>query len=118
LISAAIVLCDGQRLVTGTIIHTIRFTMQSVTKTILLSGFLEEAVSKKFSRGSTPRPRACRFLRRHHWIFSVRRRRIHGGVQPAREPQRRQRAMLQYTSRQLGWHFAFQQQRKDLCQTS
>jgi glutaminase len=46
LTSAAVVLCDGQRLVAGDYAHH-RFTMQSVAKTILLSGFLEEAGEQK-----------------------------------------------------------------------
>ncbi len=46
LTSAAIVLCDGQRLVAGDHAQH-RFTMQSVAKVILLAGFLEEAGEQK-----------------------------------------------------------------------
>lgn len=46
LTSAAIVLCDGTRLVAGDFDRH-RFTMQSVAKIILLAGFLEEAGEKE-----------------------------------------------------------------------
>ena len=46
LTSAAVMLCDGTHLVAGDFDRH-RFTMQSVTKLILLAGFIEEAGEKE-----------------------------------------------------------------------